>query len=199
MSKYDGLTKAELLAAIEEKGASELIASIAKYPAKPTNEELVAVLEAFDVGQTDTSVTNDVIATAAAPIKLPEPEAIDAEEQVMLNTELMIPVIVTDYDQSMTTEENIENRVFRGSTGNLMTGTISFAVAMHGKMQYLPKIVIDHLRTVTMTSNFKDASGKEVSVNNRPRFNVAEVEGWTEDELEAHKKEQSLKKVSANS
>ena len=38
MSKYDGLTKSELLALIEEKGASELIASIAKFPAKPTND-----------------------------------------------------------------------------------------------------------------------------------------------------------------
>ena len=196
MSNYEGLTKTDLLAAIQEKGAESLIAKIAKYPAKPTNDELIAVLEAFDLNGIETLTANDVVAVSNEPIKLPEPIALSSEEQAILNTELMIPVVVTDYDTSVTTEENIENRVFRGSTGNLMTGTISFAVGLHGRMQYLPKIVIDHLKTITMTSNYKDASGKEVSVNNRMRFNVTEVEGWTEAELESHRQEQSLKKIS---
>lgn len=195
MSQYENLTKAELLAAIEEKGCNDLIATIAKYPAKPTNDELIAVLKAAD-GQTFDNVTAAII---AEPVVLSEPEPIAVDEQVNLVTELMIPVIVTDYDTSVTTEENIENKVFRGSCGNLMTGTIAFAVGLHGRMQYLPKIVVDHLRSITMTSNYKDASGNEVSNRTRLRFNVTEVEGWTKAELEAHAKEQSLKKVSSNS
>lgn len=198
MSIYSNYTKAELLAAIDEKGCSNLIATFAKYPAKPTNDELVAVLEAFDLGQTAETVANDIESTKEKPV-LSAPEPISVDEQVMLVTDLMIPVVVTDYDTSTTTEENIENKVFRGSCGNLMTGTISFAVALHGRMQYLPKIVIDHLRSITMVSNFKNASGAEVSVRDRPRFNVTEVEGWSETELEAHAKEQALKKVSSNS
>lgn len=196
MSKYEGLTKSDLLAQIEEKGCGDLIGNIAKYPAKPTNDELVAVLEAYDLQSNETSTANVIVKASSDPVKLPEPEGMAADEQVILNTELMIPVVVTDYDTSVTTEENIENRVFRGSCGNLMTGTISFAVGLHGRMQYLPKIVIDHLRSVTMTSNFKNASGVEVSTKDRSRFNVTEVEGWTEDELESHRQEQSLKKIS---
>jgi hypothetical protein len=114
---------------------------------------------------------------------------------MLFEQEIGIPVIVTDYDTSSTTEENIENRVFRGSVGNLMTGTISYAVAMHGRMQYLPRIVCDHLRTITMSSNYNDASGKEISARDKLRFNVTEVDGWTPDELEAHRKEQLLKRV----
>lgn len=195
MSKYEGLTKSDLLLAIEERGCGSLIGSIAKYPAKPTNDELVSVLEAYDLQNSEESTANVIVKTVNEPVKLPEPEKLAVDEQVMLNAELMVPVVVTDYDTSVTTEENIENRVFRGSCGNLMTGTISFAVGLHGKMQYLPKIVIDHLRSITMTSNFKNASGSEVSTKDRSRFNVTEVEGWTEEELEAHRQEQSLKKL----
>lgn len=197
MSNYDGFTKAELLALIDEKGASDLIGTIAKFPAKPTNEELIKVLETFDGGVTiETPIVDEIV--ASAPVVLAEPEALQADEQAMLLAELMVPVVVTDYDTSVTTEENIENRVFRGSCGNLLTGTVAFAVGLHGRMQYLPKIVVDHLRTITMTSNFKNASGNEVSDRNRLRFNVTEVEGWTEAELEAHRQEQAMKKVSSN-
>lgn len=191
---YIDMTKAELLAEIENRGLVSQVAVIAKFPAKPTNDELIKVLEIADAELTSGS---DIVASVEEELTV---EAIcgsgmTKEELMLHEQEIGIPVIVTDYDTSITTEENIENRVFRGSIGNLMTGTISFAVAMHGKMQYLPRIVIDHLKTITMASNFKDASGKEVSYRDRLRFNVTEVEGWTEDELEAHRKEQLLKRV----
>ena len=190
---YTDMTKAELLAEIENRGLLSQVSEVAKFPAKPTNDELIKVLELADTeldsGSKPTVVVEKVTVEDICG------SGMTKEELMLFEQEIGIPVIVTDYDTSITTEENIENRVFRGSIGNLMTGTISFAVAMHGRMQYLPKIVIDHLRTVTMASNYKDASGKEVSARDKLRFNVTEVEGWTEDELEAHRKEQLLKRV----
>ena len=44
MPNYSEMTKSELLAEIQEKGLQDLIGQIAKYPAKPTNEELIKVL-----------------------------------------------------------------------------------------------------------------------------------------------------------
>lgn len=190
---YVDMTKAELLVEIENRGLASQVAIAAKFPAKPTNDELIKVLEIADAELTSGSEIS------AEPKELTVEEicgsGMTKEELMLHEQEIGIPVIVTDYDTSITTEENIENRVFRGSIGNLMTGTISFTVTMHGKMQYLPRIVIDNLKTITMASNFKDASGKEVSSRDRLRFNVTEVEGWTEDELEAHRKEQLLKRV----
>lgn len=190
---YSDVTKAELLAEIENRGLLYKVSEVAKFPAKPTNDELIKVLELADAELQTGS--EPVVAVKKVTVEDICGSGMTKEELMLFEQEVGIPVIVTDYDTSVTTEENIENRVFRGSIGNLMTGTISFAVAMHGRMQYLPRIVIDHLRTVTMASNYKDATGKEVSARDKLRFNVTEVEGWTEDELEAHRKEQSLKKL----
>ena len=191
MAYYD-MTKAELLAEIENRGLLSNVSEVAKFPAKPTNDELIKVLELADA---ELQTGSEPVAVKKVTVEDICGSGMTKEELMLFEQEVGIPVIVTDYDTSVTTEENIENRVFRGSIGNLMTGTISFAVAMHGRMQYLPRIVIDHLRTVTMASNYKDATGKEVSARDKLRFNVTEVEGWTEDELEAHRKEQSLKKL----
>lgn len=189
---YDDMTKAELLAEIENRGLLSNVSEVAKFPAKPTNDELIKVLELADA---ELQTGSEPVAVKKVTVEDICGSGMTKEELMLFEQEVGIPVIVTDYDTSVTTEENIENRVFRGSIGNLMTGTISFAVAMHGRMQYLPRIVIDHLRTVTMASNYKDATGKEVSARDKLRFNVTEVEGWTEDELDAHRKEQSLKKL----
>ena len=194
MPNYSEMTKSELLAEIQEKSLQDLIGQTAKYPAKPTNEELIKVLtEGIETSEPDV-VVNDII--SGTDVVDPSIYAVtDKQELINVETDLMIPVIVTDHDNSQSTEENLESLVFRGSCGNLYTGTISFAVVLHGKMQYLPKIVIDHLKTILMVSNYKDASGNEVSARNKPRFSIVEVQGWTEEELEAHKQEQSLKKL----
>ena len=187
MSIYDGKTKAELLAAIEEQGLHDKIATYAKFPAKPTNDELIAVLESVNSESQEPVVVEKVIDESY--------KVTDKESLSQLETDLMIPVIVTDHDTSVTTEENIENKVFKGSIGNIYTGTVAFSVALHGKMQYLPKIVVDHLKEVTMASNYKNAAGVEVSDRSRKRFSVVEVQGWTDEELEAHRQEQISKKV----
>lgn len=75
------------------------------------------------------------------------------------------------------TEENLESLVFRGSCGNLYTGTI-FCCCFTWKDAVFTKIVIDHLKTILMVSNYKDASGNEVSARNKPRFSIVEVQGW---------------------
>lgn len=189
---YIDMNKADLLAEIENRGLSSQVAIVAKFPAKPTNDELIKVLEIADSELNSGSVNIEPEKVTVEDIC---GSNMSKEELMLFEQEIGIPVIVTDYDTSSTTEENIENRVFRGSIGNLMTGTISYGVAMHGRMQYLPRIVCDHLKTITMSSNYKDASGKEISARDKIRFNVTEVEGWTPDELEAHRKEQLLKRV----
>lgn len=192
---YKDMSKTDLLAEIEKRGCSELIAKIAKYPAKPTNEELIKVLETNDgVSTIDISNINSLIEKEKV-IDETAGVVTEPEELLEIMSDTLIPVIVTDHDTSMTTEENIENRVFRGSCGNLMTGTITFAVANHGRMQYLPMIVVEHLKSIRMTSNYKDASGKEVSSIDKKRFSVTNVEGWTEEQLEAHRQEQLNKRV----
>lgn len=195
---YKDMTKAELLAEIEKRNCSALIAQIAKYPAKPSNDELIKVLETYDNGgelTTDTSSANSVIEEDTKFIDETAGVVTEPEQLLEVVADTLIPVIVTDHDTSMTTEENIENRVFRGSCGNLMTGTITFAVANHGRMQYLPMIVVEHLKGLRMASNYKDANGKEVSSIDKKRFSVTNVEGWTPEQLEAHRQEQLNKKV----
>lgn len=193
---YEEMTKAELQSAVGFFKLQAELEKVAKYPSKPTNEELIQVLNDFKAKQG--TLDPEFVDNGNYEVKVVEngPTAgMTDMDKLAFDLNMLVPVVVTDYDNTQRTEEELENRVVSLRWGNyVIGGTIS--IALHGRTQYLPKGSIAAIKEVTFPSNYKDATGKEVTDRTKKRFHIAEVEGWTPEELEAHKKEQALKKVS---
>lgn len=192
MKEYSEMIKAELEAEIEKEGLAQEVTDTAKNPNKPTNAELVSVLEVAKAGKVEVNSFDE------SPEVGTKVDDVDEETKVAtmvedLNT--MVPVIVTDHDTSISIEEDDERRVVGLRWGNPLIGMTTTNVALHGKLQYLPKGALIRLNKVTLADHIKDADGKEKTVTDRSRFSVADTTGWSEAEFEAHKKEQMLKRI----
>lgn len=196
MKPFSEMIKSELEAAAEAAGVIDAVREYAKNPVKPTNAEYVHVLE-MDAAEKAGKVTiepaedEDVKGTNGT-------EDTDAETKLAnkvedLNT--MIPVIVTDHDNSIDIAEDEERRTIGIRWGNPMIGMTTTHVARHGKLQYLPKGAVMRLKKIPLADHIKDADGKEKSVLERRRFSVSDTTGWSEAEFEAHKKEQAMKRI----
>jgi hypothetical protein len=201
---YEEMTKAELEGAIRFLKLDDEVAKVAKYPAKVTNAEYIQVLNAFkakqnevhgvsDEDESESSSGSNEVSTAKKEVKIES--TIPKSELKKFDSELMVPVIVTDYDNTQFLEEEMENRTIQVRWGNVLTENPIASIALHGRTQYIPKGCIAALRDITFPSNYKNSAGIEISESKRKRFHVAEVEGWTPEELEAHKREQLLKRT----
>lgn len=196
MKDYKQMIKSELETEIETLNLQAKIKEVAKVPNKPTNAEYVTVLESYQ----EVSVpTLPKVVEAVSSVK---PDKVDAkatkEEEtatMVADLDTMTAVIITDHDNSVVIEEDDNRRLVSIRWGNPMIGMTTTQVAMHGMMQYLPKGAIIRLKKITLSEHVKDADGKEISKNDRPRFSVSDTTGWTETEFEAHAAEQRLKRI----
>lgn len=194
MKAYSEMVKSELEAAIAEFGLENEVKEVAKSPNKPTNAEYVTVLERYEASEApEVTEVEKIEEEQKAPAEVATKEEKIANMVEDLDT--MVPVIVTDHDNTVTVEEDENRRVVSIRWGNPLIGMTTTNVAMHGMMQYLPKGAIIRLKKITLADHVKNADGKEQSKNDRRRFSVADTTGWTEAEFEAHAAEQRLKRV----
>ena len=191
------MIKTELEAVIVERKLGEKVKEIAKVSSKPTNAEYVTVLEMYDAENASKVVAP--VEECQAPVDDPTHTPIDDKETVKQTMaddySTMVPVIVTDHDNTVTIAEDEARRVVEIRWGNPMIGMSTTTVAMHGRMQYLPKGAIIRLKKITLADHIKNEDGKEQSTNDRNRFSVSDTTGWTDTEFEAHAKEQALKRI----
>lgn len=195
---FDKMNKAELVEAAELLKLVEEVAASAKDPEKITNAEYIAVLEAYKATQDEANADIAKEAkqpktskTGTTPVNTPEQvKATMAEDYGTL-----IPVIVTDHDSSVTIEDDSQARTVAVRWGNPVIGMSTTHIPLHGKMQYVPKGAVIRLRKIPLANHTKDADGREMSHRDNKRFSVADTTGWTEEEFNAHRDEQRLKKI----
>ena len=195
MKDYKDMIKAELEAVVAEFKLENEVKKVAKVSNKPTNAEYVTVLEKYEAIKANAAKVEK--AEKAEVQKKSDTKISKEEEQAVMTEDLntLIPVIVTDHDNTVTIEEDDNRRVVSLRWGNPLIGMTTTNVALHGMMQYLPKGAILRLRRITLADHIKDANGKETSKNDRKRFSVADTTGWSEIEFESHAAEQRLKRI----
>ena len=204
---FDKMKKSELQEASAFLKLDERVIAMAKDPEAPTNAEYVSVLEAYKAEQdfaNPEEAKSKAVEEAKAESKdenvseiVIDPKASKAEEKVTMiaDYETMVPVIITDHDTSVSIEEDTEARTVAVRWGNPIIGMTTVNIALHGRMQYVQKGAILRLKRISLASHVKDANGQEVSNRDRKRFSVADTTGWSEQEFDAHAKEQSLKRL----
>lgn len=171
----EGLTNKQILTKLEDLGLTEELEALAKEKGKQvsklTRSELMSL----------------------APAKV---EATKEEKSTMTaehnNTKVMC--VVTDHYTVSSFEENVPNAVHVVSYGNKY-GMTTARVSLNGMPQYLSIGTISRLKQDTMPSLGLDANGKEIATLGNKRFSVVQVDGWTDEQLAAQAKAQSLRKV----
>lgn len=191
MKTYSEMIKTELIQEISNLGLDKEIDEYAKIPSKPTNAEYVTVLEraAEAKAKKELKLTKGSVKSKSS--------ALTEEEKTTMLDDLStgVPVIVTDHDGTVTIEDDENRRVVSVTWGNPVIGVTTVNIALHGRMQYLPKGAIMRMKEITLADHIKNEDGKETSTNSRKRFSIADTTGWTEAEFEAHAAEQRLKRV----
>ena len=200
---FEQMNKTELVESIKSLKLEDKV--IAKDPEKPTNAEYVTTLNDFKdaqaVGNPEGAKQveeNKIEAKVEDTPKGSDAPAMTKEMKKQMQADFLdikIPVIVTDHDTTQAVDEDSEARTVPISWGNPIIGMTTSNIALHGKMQYIARGALKTLKKIPLATHKKNAAGTEVSDLSRKRFSVAEVEGWTKDELEAHKKSQALKRL----
>ena len=201
---FDKMIKTELEAATKAYKLEKEVQAFADEAGheKPTNADYVSVLEAYKAEQdkvneeqakakSELPVEQNVSATVSTKISREEEIANMAAD---LHT--MIPVVVTDHDDTVNVEDDSEARTVPITYGNPIIGMTTVYVPRHGKPMYLPKGAVIRLKRISLAHTGQDADGNVIATKDRKRFSVADTTGWTPEEFEAHREEQKLKKLS---
>ena len=192
LNKY---TKQELIERCESLKITEIKAEDSD---NIKNSEYVTAIEEFAKKQN--GVNSGSVKEDEKAAKEPKGEKIDHGK--VLSTEdriallyVSLPVIVTCHDNTVIIDDDEEGRVEEFSWGNAKIGMTSAKVKLDGKMQYLQIGAIKKLKTLVYAHHTKDSAGNPISSTDRAKFSVAETTGWTQEQLEAQKKSQALRKI----
>ena len=180
MSKsFDKMTRAEL----------EETAKFLKVDVKPSEEGKDLINADFVSALTKFKESQDA--------NKPEPKNVSKEEKIVnkiAGMNIGIAVIITDHDNTVDIEQDEQGRVFRFSWGNTKIGMKTTHIALHGREQYVERGALKALKAKTYIAHLKDANGKPMT-EERPRFSIAETEGWTPEQFASHKKDQEAKRL----
>lgn len=181
---YSKMNKEELHKAATFFKVLDKVKDTAKDPSAPTNADYIVVLEDFKDAQEKSN--EDIVEEDKSKGKFKKATPMEIEADLMRK----IMVTVHDNDNTRSTEEELEGMLVSIGWGNIMTGGITSNVRIDGVPTYVPRGCLLAMETMTVPVNRKDATDRT-----KRRFNIAEVEGWTEEELQAHAKAQKLKKL----
>lgn len=205
---FKQMNKEELIKAVESFNLMEKVVESAKDKDNITNAEYVTVLEAFkasqDVINADTKKELDDIEQKLEAEKSDKDSSendnglpviktvVDQHERAKLK-QIKYKYIVTDHENSVQIDDDDETRTFPIQYGNLTTGPKNWNVGLHGNPQALPFTVAKKLESIMMTVHTKNGQGEPV-VKSQPRFRVTQVEGYTQEEIDALKRSQNTRK-----
>ena len=153
-----------------------------QVPKVPTNATYVEVLEAYkaekaiDAPKVDAKIGNDCSSSG---------KSITQVKYDFMHTK--IPVIVTDNDNSSSTEEEIEGKIVQISCGN-KRGKGTYRIALNAGTQNVPEVAIRAMRNIKIPVNTKTKSTRT-----KKRFGIEPGVPLTEEGLEALKEMQKGK------
>lgn len=192
---YNEMTNKELQALIDD---FELTVQ-AKTPNKPTKAELIATLEAFKkeqnringiddeddtendelVGEDDSGSTKPkVVESAAKPAK----SYSKAERKKLQMADLLRKERVLIYDVQ---DNQTKTPALTVTWGNSLIGFYSDVINLEsGKPQYVRRGALANLRNATFTRSIQEEEFGPVKNVVEERFNIKELDGLTEEEIE---------------
>lgn len=192
---YNEMTNKELQALIDD---FELTVQ-AKTPNKPTKAELIATLEAFKkeqnringiddeddtendelVGEDDSGSTKPkVVESAAKPAK----SYSKAERKKLQMADLLRKERVLIYDVQ---DNQTKTPALTVTWGNSLIGFYSDVINLEsGKPQYIRRGALANLRNATFTRSIQEEEFGPVKNVVEERFNIKELDGLTEEEIE---------------
>lgn len=184
-------TKAELLTICEEN-------SLEVTDKKPTNTTLVDLIKSHP--DYEENPNEGIPKLSEVPDDEIPGEVVDDAGNVLIKTtskvqdiaddnERVILVTVTDHDNSQSIEDDVEGRLFQASWGNMICPPRRESVLVNGTEQYISRGMIKHMKTMTIPTFTTGADGK-VKVGKKARFAIRELEGWSEEKLNALKEAQ---------
>ena len=192
---YNEMTNKELQALIDD---FELTVQ-AKTPNKPTKAELIATLDAFKkeqnringiddeddtendelVGEDDSGSTKPkVVESAAKPAK----SYSKAERKKLQMADLLRKERVLIYDVQ---DNQTKTPALTVTWGNSLIGFYSDVINLEsGKPQYVRRGALANLRNATFTRSIQEEEFGPVKNVVEERFNIKELDGLTEEEIE---------------
>ena len=191
MSKvnYEEMTNKELQTLIDD---FELTVD-AKIPSKPTKAELIATLTKFKVqqdvingvepeveeeGENDELVSEKKVVTSKAAKDLPLNERRALQRADLLRKERVLVYDVQDTQTKMP--------AMTVTWGNSLIGIHSDVINLEsGKPQYIRRGALANMRNATFTRSIQEEEFGPVINRTEFRFNIKELDGLTEDEIEA--------------
>ena len=191
MSKvnYEEMTNKELQTLIDD---FELTVD-AKIPSKPTKAELIATLTKFKVQQdvingvepeveeeneNDELVPEKKVVTSKAAKDLPLNERRALQRADLLRKERVLVYDVQDTQTKMP--------AMTVTWGNSLIGIHSDVINLEsGKPQYVRRGALANMRNATFTRSIQEEEFGPVINRTEFRFNIKELDGITEDEIEA--------------
>lgn len=191
MSKvnYEEMTNKELQTLIDD---FELTVD-AKIPSKPTKAELIATLTKFKVQQdvingvepeveeedeNDELVPEKKVVTSKAAKDLPLNERRALQRADLLRKERVLVYDVQDTQTKMP--------AMTVTWGNSLIGIHSDVINLEsGKPQYIRRGALANMRNATFTRSIQEEEFGPVINRTEFRFNIKELDGLTEDEIEA--------------
>lgn len=193
---YEKMTKPELEEASKffklNDRVQELATDNERQDGLPTKADYIQALNEFkdkQAASVETDETEDEIGGETGSSNKSK------EQLVVDDLTRKVMVIVHDHNNTQTTEEDLEGMVYTQGWGNMLTGGYSDNIALHGRPQYVHRGAILAMEDILIPTTFKDNEGKEKPSRTKKRFAITEVDGWTQDQLDSHAKEQKLKKI----
>lgn len=202
--KFEQMTKAELLKAISQlklqDKVDELKAETGKDDDSLVNADYVKVLNAFkdkqdEINGANSGETEDSGAENSSTNKtvIPNPVPKTRADKIQLAAEYNFTksyVLVTDHDNTQSTDSDDLLRGVKIQWGNKFTLGQSDVVFMHGEPQYVRNGAIEAMKTMLIPTNSENSTSRT-----KKRFSIVEVEGWDQDKIDALKEQQKLKRL----
>jgi len=196
MSKeFSEMTKAELaemakLYKVEDK-VEELAAERAREAGKgrpkiPGNDCYIEVLEGLKAERAVDAPKEEVVVAG----KVGNAHSSKGKTMAQVRSDFLhtkIEVIITDHDNSTSTEEEIEGKIINISWGN-KRGKETARIKLNGGPQYVKEGALRSMETIMIPTNLKTKS-----LRNKKRFGIEYLPGWSPEKLEAKKLEQKAK------
>lgn len=217
--KFEQMNKAELLKAITQlklqDKVEELKVELGKDDDSLVNADYIKVLNDFKVKQDkvngidDNELSDDESDNSDYDAGTKTDKVLDKETFTKQVTKNSVPktreeeiqlaaeynfvksyVVVTDHDNTQSTESDDLLSGVRIQWGNRFTLGQTDIVFMHGEPQYVRNGALEVMKTILIPTNSENSTTRT-----KKRFSITEVEGWDQDRIDALREQQKLKRL----
>ena len=181
MSKFTDMSRKELIEEAKTAGLDVMFKEAGKVLNSSKTEDIIKALESDGAS---------IIKVEKKP-KVKSMAVVATPELIVEDSMRLTKVIVNDTITSQTTAGRSEGTMLEIGWGN-NSGTFTERINLDGNVQGVSQAGIGRLKEITKVEFITDSTGKSKPVT-LPRFQVKEVGGWTEQEIEALKQKQKTR------